>query len=181
MAEKLVLIGAGGHADSVLDVIDEINFRSSVVGDSWEVVKKVDDDAALEELARQYECFHLALGDITKRHKIYYHMSAWNVAFPQIESPKAVISPTALISLGVFVGHNAVVNANARVEKCCIINTGAIIEHGAVIEPFCHIAPGAIVLGGARVGTCSFVGAGAIVPPGRTVPSHTTIKAGSVF
>ena len=187
--QNLVVIGGGGHALSVADVVTDM------VGVTLTGFIDAADDAPLTELG--YQClgnddairclvqagyvFHVAIGQLVspdRRIKAFDGLRALGATVVNLVSVKAHISQHAKLADNIFVGHGAVVNAGAQIGDNCIINTGCIIEHGAVIEPHCHIAPGAIILGGATLGTGSFVGAGAIVREAVALPAQTVIPAG---
>lgn len=93
--------------------------------------------------------------------------------------PRAWISPSATIGLGVYVGPGAIVHAHARVADHAIINSGAIVEHECDIGVNAHIAPGAVLGGNVHVGPDTLVGIGARVLPGVKVGSAACVGAGA--
>lgn len=99
---------------------------------------------------------------------------------PPIIHPSAIVSETATIKEGVFIGPGAVVNARALVERGVIINSAAIVEHDCVLDAFCHIAPGAVLGGSVRVGRGSLIGINASVLPGITIGYESILGAGAV-
>jgi UDP-perosamine 4-acetyltransferase len=94
--------------------------------------------------------------------------------------PSAVISPTATIGRGVFVGPLAVVHSRARVAAHAIVNTGAIVEHDCDIGENVHLAPRCVLGGAVRIGANALVGLGAAALPGMTLGSGCVIGAGAV-
>ena len=168
MKEKILLIGAGGHAKSCIDVIElENKFEIAGFVDK-NLDKKVfkypilGTDEDLKSLFKSYKFAFLALGQIEnadKRIYLYEKLKSIGYTLPTIISPLAYISPYAKINKEAsIIMHHALVNAGAKVGKACILNTKSLIEHDAVVEDFCHISTAAIVNGKCIVKKQSFLG-----------------------
>jgi sugar O-acyltransferase (sialic acid O-acetyltransferase NeuD family) len=192
MKEKLILIGAGGHCKACIDVIEQEG--RFIIAGILDVPEKIGitvlgypvigSDEMLPELTRQHSNFFITIGQIGApgiRKKIYQDLKRLGSTLPVIISPKAYVSPSAVIGKGTILMHHALVNAGATVGENCIINTKALIEHDAKIGDHCHIATGAIINGGVLVGTESFVGSGVITKQEAVIPQKSFIKANSLF
>ena len=182
----LILIGAGGHARSCIDVIEQQDgyHISGLVGMPEEMhtqhlgyaVMATDDD--LPELANRYQYALITVGQIqTPDHRIrlYQQACAFEFQFPTIIAPSAYVSPHATIGAGTIVMHGAIVNAGARVGKNCIINTRALLEHDSEVDDHCHISTGTILNGGVRIGAGSFVGSGSIIKEGIALGTRCVV------
>jgi sugar O-acyltransferase (sialic acid O-acetyltransferase NeuD family) len=190
MSQKsLILIGAGGHASSCIDVIEQEGQYSvagmigmaSEVGGSRIGYKVLATDDELHLFAEQFKFALVAIGQIaspTQRIRLYQMARSLGFQLPTIISPKAYVSPHAVLGDGTMVMPGAIVNASARIGSNCIINSRALIEHDAVVADHCHISTGAIVNGSAQVGTGSFLGSGAILRDGRKIGAHCVIGMG---
>ncbi len=186
----IVLIGNGGHARAVRDVIESLNGYSISLGGRPEIVHVVEDTRKLQAtqwaaLASEYNSFVVSVGQIKTAQPRIDIVSALNdfvddSVWVTLISPQAYVSPTAKIGIGTVIMHDAVVNAGAKVGAFCIINTSAIIEHDAEVLDFCHISTNAVVNGGAEVDRCSFVGSGAIVLNQIKIGHKVVLGAGSV-
>lgn len=189
--DKIVLIGGGGHAASVLDTLLS-GGRYDVVGiidQKAEVTKAMlgipflgnDENLPilLKKGIKNAAISVGSVGDTSIRHRIYNMVKALGFKLPAIIDSSAVIG-RCTIGEGVFIGKKAVVNALTNIDKMSIINTGAVIEHGCNIGEFCHIAPGAILGGGVTVGEHTHVGIGTVVIQGIHVGRTSLIGAGSV-
>lgn len=184
----IVLIGNGGHARAVRDVIESVTSYSISLGGRLCVDRVIEDTRVLtgddwEELSHSGSDVVIAIGQIKTaepRINVFGQLKHGNVEFPTIISPHAYVSPTATIGQGVVIMHGAVVNARATVGDFCIVNTGATIEHDAMVGDFCHISTSAVVNGGASVRSYSFVGSGAIVLNQITIGEDVILGAGSV-
>lgn len=119
----------------------------------------------------------VAVGDIGTRASLIERLARRATT---VVHPSAIVSPSAELGSGVFVGPNAVVHARARVGDHATINTGAIVEHDCLIGLNAHIAPGAVLGGAARVGSHTLIGLGSRLLPGALVGAHAVVGAGAV-
>ncbi|SFV50865.1 4-amino-6-deoxy-N-Acetyl-D-hexosaminyl-(Lipid carrier) acetyltrasferase [hydrothermal vent metagenome] len=187
--EDILLIGGGGHAKSVIDVI-EIQGKYNIVGivDKKELLGKsvlgykiIASDDDLVRLRKEYSNAIISVGHIksnTLRINLFKILKELNFTLPTIISPLAYVSKHSFIEEGTIVMHHALINADAKVAKNCIINSKALIEHDAIIEDNVHISTGAIVNGGSTIKENSFFGSGAIIK--EYAISTGFVKAGSL-
>ena len=190
---KLVLIGGGGHCRSVLDCIKRMDcFDEIVITDSsLEPGTKImgctvmGNDDCLEQLKRQgFDYAFVTVGSVKVnpiRERIADHVSSLGFIFPVIQDPSAVVSDSATIGGGTFIGKNAVINSCARIGEHCIINTGAIIEHDCIVESFTHVSVGATLCGKVKVGRNSMIGAKSTVIQCVNVGDNCVVGAGAVI
>ena len=189
MSEPLLLIGCGGHARSLIDVVESSGrwYVLGLVGVPEQVGDEVlgypvlGCDQDLPSLRQQ--CTHalLAVGQIglpSDRQRLALELERLEFALPAVISGRAQVSRHAQLGSGTSVGHGVIVNAGASVGDYCILNSNALIEHDAVIGDYCHISTGAMVNGGTRIGVDSFIGSGAVLREGLTLPHQTVISAG---
>ena len=192
MKEKIIIIGSGGHAKSVIDVIESTN--------SWEIVGLIGLQSDLNKKVLGYEvvgtddelksfrkicknCF-IAIGQIKssdKRFNIAEKLSKLDFQLPNIISSSAIISKHAKIQYGTFIGHGAIINANVIIGKNCIINSKTLLEHDTEIGDFCHISTGTLINGGVKIGNHSFIGSGTIIREGIKIPPKTILAAGKTI
>ena len=186
---NLLLIGAGGHARSCIDVIEQqgqyhiigLIGTATEVGNSCLGYPIIATDNALQSWAERCTYAFLAVGHMTSPEKrIYLHRLGLRLGFifPTLISPRAYVSPHATIGAGTIVMPGAIVNAAAKVGCNCIINSRALIEHDATVEDHSHISTVAIINGGARVGLGSFVGSGSIVRDSRKLGNNCVVGMG---
>ena len=187
--QKIILIGAGGHAHACIDVIEQHGEYqiAGLVGMSEEMhsqyfgnfVIATDDD--LTQLAKDYQYALIAIGQIqTPDHRIrlYQHAIELGLQLPVIISPSAYVSRHATVGSGTIVMHGAIINAGAQVGKNCVINTHAVIEHGVKVQDHCHISTGAILNGDVHIGAGSFVGSGSIIKEGVKLGQRCVVGMG---
>lgn len=189
---EIVLIGAGGHAASCIDVIEaEGRFRIvGLVGTDADLHQRVcgheviATDTELRGLATQIRYALITVGHIkTAQRRIRLYEAALEAGFelPVVVSPHARVSPRAQVGAGTVVMFGALVNANARVGANCIINSRALVEHDATVGAHCHISTGAILNGEVRVGAATFVGSGTLTKQGVCIGADCVVGVGSVL
>jgi len=188
---EILLIGGGGHCESVIDVIEQEN-RFKIVGiiDKPELLgtkifnyEIIGNDSDLEKLSKKYKYAIITVGQIKSpslRIKLFELAKQYDFSMPTIISPRAYVSKYASIGCGTIVMHDALVNANASVGVNCIINTKSLVEHGCSIGNNCHISTASSINGGVRVEENCFIGSNATVVEYVVVAANSFIKAGSL-
>lgn len=177
MENKICIIGCGGHARSVADVIlnnvpsvqlifaDE-NAHNGETIFGYPVVRDVPLDA---------ENIFVAIGDNEKRREL-----ANGKQLISIVAHSATVSSTAVIEDGCFIGAGAHIGPFAHIGRGTIVNTNAVVEHEVGIGAFSHLAPNSTVCGRTRIGDNVFLGAGTTVKDGVEICSDVVVGAGSV-
>lgn len=186
--EDIVLVGYGGHAKSVADCIKRQN-EFNIVGytdvkDNQCEYKYLGTDDVLKELFNSgiknaVICIgYLGKGDV--REKLYNALKDVGFSLPLIIDPTAIISETAVINEGTFVGKNTIINTEAVIGHCCIINTGAIVEHECRVGEFTHVAVSSVLCGQVDIGKSCLIGANSTVIQCISIPDKKIIPAGEV-
>lgn len=184
---EIVLIGAGGHARSCLEIIIENDFKivCAIVAedseDELDGVPILKGDTHLTDFYNHgVRKAFVAVGSNIVRDQISNHLVNLGYELVTVLSKKATISNNVHIGPGTLVMPNAVINGHSQIARGCIINTGAIIEHDCRIEQSSHVAPGAILGGCVSVGKRAMVGLGARVLPEIKLGNDTFVGAGAV-
>jgi len=185
---EIILIGAGGHAASCIDVIEqEDKFKiAGLIGKREEVGRKVcgyniigvDND--LPDLFKQYKSAHISIGQINTdiRNNIYSQIKKIGFSIPSIISPNAYVSVHADIGNGNIIMHGVIINAGAKIGNNCIINTKALIEHDVQIEDGCHISTNSILNGNVKIGTGTFIGSSVCIKNNISIGKNCIIGMG---
>ena len=181
----LIVLGGGGHAAVVTE---------AAIASGLPVAGFLDDDpsvtlhhlaprlGSLSALSRR-ELFAghaviLGVGELGLREKLL--RLGGDLDFAVVVHPSAVVSTTASLGAGAFIGARAVVQTGASVGAHAIVNTGAVLEHDSVLSERAHLAPGAVTGGNVRIGPGVLVGLGACVIPGVEIGGGAVVGAGSV-
>ena len=189
--ENIILIGAGGHALSCIDVIEQENKYNihGLVGLKDEVGKKISGYSViatqdeLVNLSKDFRYAFIAVGQIKSvKLRIDLYESVLNTGFkiPSIISPQSFISRTVQVGEGTIIMNGVILNSGVRIGNNCIINSKALIEHGTQVADHCHISTGAILNGDCVVESKSFVGSGAIVKHGITIKTSSFVNMGQI-
>lgn len=190
--EKLVIIGAGGHARSVIDIFLQMHTyeivgcldptfknRKSVKG--MEEIPVIGDDKILPQLREKgIEYVFVALGDNRLRKKLTKLARDYSYKVATAVSPGAYISKLVQIGEGTCIMAGAVLNVNSVIGEGTIINTNASLDHDCKIGNYVHIAPGTAVSGSTIIEEGTHLGTGASVIDGIHIGSWSYIGAGAV-
>jgi UDP-perosamine 4-acetyltransferase len=181
-----VVLGAGGHARSVVDVLERAGQSvvavtgSETGGEPWHVDVLGDDRAAFELIAAQGLRAVVAIGAGPPRSTLVHALLERGFAVPPVVASTATVSPRSILGAGTVVLEHAHVGPATRVGEAVIVNTAAVVEHDCRVGAGAHVAPGAVLLGGASVGGGTLVGSGARILPRVSVGAGATIGAGAV-
>lgn len=192
MSKPLLIIGAGGHASVLVDILREqnrdiIGIVSPEIDRSRKVFQGVchypyDDDA----LRFKPDAILLVngIGSLPKsnlRSKIYDKFVKLGFQFASVIASDAKISDFAELCHGVQVMHGAIIQAGTIIGENTIINTGAIIDHDGDIGLNNHIAPGVTLSGQVQTKENVHIGTGASVIQSVLIGKNTVIGAGSTI
>lgn len=186
--EDIILVGYGGHAKSVADSVKRAK-KYRIVG--YTDIEQQNSDyhylGTDEVLPKYFEkgvknavigIGYLGKGDL--RQQLYWKLKKIGYDLPIIIDPSAIISSSAVIEEGTFVGKGAIVNAEALIGKMTIINTKALVEHECEVGDYSHVAVGAVLCGQVEIGEACLIGANATIIQGRKIESRKIVPAGVV-
>jgi len=186
---KLILIGAGGHARSCIEVIEQqgqyqiaglVGLPEQKYTHQFGYSVFASDDE-LQELSKFYQYALITIGQIKtpkNRKRLYQKAVEYGFKMPVIIATTAIVSRYASIGLGSIVMHGAIVNAGATIGDNSIINSLALIEHDAKVENHCHISTGSIINGEVSVGSGSFIGSGSLIKQGVSIGKGCVVGMG---
>ena len=180
------MIGAGGHARALLDVLRAAGWADPVAildrdpGARVLGLAVTGSDADLPGLfAEGVRAAVVAIGDNTLRERIGVRLREQGFALPALVHPSAIVAGSATLGAGVALLPRVVVGAGACIGEFAILNSGSIAEHDAQIGTAAHLAPGVVVAGDVFVGARSLVGVGACVRPGIRIGADCIVGAGA--
>lgn len=190
MSKDVVIIGAGGHAKVIANVInksgdivrgfldDNIEIGTVIIKEkNYKVIGTFEDIVHLQLKYPNAE-FIIGIGNNELRKKIAEK-------YEEILNFYTAIDPNSQIALDVEIGKgsvilaNACINTSAKIGKHCIINTAAIIEHDNIIEDYVHVSPNATLSGTVKVGELTHIGSGAVVKNNVDICDNCVIGAGA--
>ena len=189
-ALPVVVVGAGGHARVVADILRLTNYTVSgfldeINTDRWghefdgsRILGGLDQLATLR--ASGVSRAFIAVGDCRARLRLAEVAERAGFELPTLHHPKSVVASSVTIGTGSLIVAGAIVNPGARLGAQVIVNTAASVDHDCNIEHGVHVCPGARLAGGVFVGRGAWIGIGAIVRDGLRIGAGATIGAGSV-
>lgn len=190
--EKIVLLGGGGHAKVLIDLINAcgryeiagIVDAQFAAGVSVSGATVLGDDRILSELYEKglrNACIAVgSVKDNSRRKALYEKVKNAGFLMPALIHPSAVISGKSQIHEGAQIMAGAIVQTDSSIGENTIVNTGAIVEHDCKIGNHVHICPGATLSGSCLISEGAFIGAGATVLQGIKIGSNSIVSAGAV-
>jgi acetyltransferase EpsM len=185
---KLVLIGGGGFAKEVAELA--VLSGHDVVGyvaDTPGILKSpyLGTPDQLQSLPVQFDAVVLAFGALNAQGLIQrraminkiYSMGLQTLA---LVSPHAVVSLGVKLGVGVVVAHGVVLSVDSSVGDYCILNSCAVIGHDAEIGSNVIVAPQAFVAGNCFIADNCLLGPGSVVLEGRTVEGYCVVGTRAV-
>jgi sugar O-acyltransferase (sialic acid O-acetyltransferase NeuD family) len=190
--EKLLLIGAGGHANSCIDVIEqEGKFEiAGLVGHPNQVGSRhfgyevVASDTDLESLFEEFKFAIVTIGHIESaesRIRLYNQIKSIGFKVPSIKSKSAYVSDHAKIGDGTIVMHHVIINSGSVIGSNCIINTRSLIEHDVKVSDHCHVSTEVVVNGGVRIGSGTFIGSRSVIRDNLFIGDECLVGMGTTL
>ena len=184
MSKDVIIIGAGGHAKVIADIVlragdnligfldDDDVKQGKVIFKKYKVIGKVPDSYKYDG-----KFFVVAIGDNYIRAKIVdkYNGLIWYTAI----HPSAVIADTAKIGDGTVVMAGAIVNPDTTIGEHCILNTACSIDHDNVVGDYVHLSPGVNLAGTVSIGAYSWICIGASVINNIRIAGDVVLGAGA--
>jgi sugar O-acyltransferase (sialic acid O-acetyltransferase NeuD family) len=177
MKTKIALIGAGGHAKVVIEIIEEMGEGIEMINDKNPALSTLNEYKVTTDMPLQDSSVIICVGSNKIRKRIVAGLT--NI-FATAIHPKANLSKRCNIDAGSVIMAGVTINSNTVIGKHCIINTNASVDHDCVIGDFVHIAPGSAIAGGVTIGEGTQVGVGSSIIPGISIGKWVTIGAGTV-
>lgn len=187
MKKSVIVIGAGGHAKVVIEILWEMGYQIDFCVGGHDSPDKCMDIPVLkgdEHLHRLRDDGYLllfpAVGENRLREKLANLALALGYELVNAISPSSRVSPSASIGKGIAIMSGVIVNAECEIKDLVILNTGASIDHDCYIGPSAHIAPQCALAGNVKIGQNTFLGIGTNVIPNIHIGDNTIIGAGGV-
>lgn len=191
---RLVLLGGGGTAADVVDIVADIGrtgerFCCEAILDDDEakwntLIQGVPVAGAIKMARDMREVFFVnTLG--SPRHpdarRTIDHMLDLDPArFATIIHPSACIAPSAQIQPGTIVYPGVMIMARARLGRMAMVLAGSVVNHDVVVGDYATVASNVSLSGGARVGECAYVGAASCIRGDVSIAAGGLVGMGSV-
>ena len=191
--QKIIIVGAGGHARVIFDLLNQQKIDIHAIIDPSRDIDYLSknfpnskyfkhDDEILNDDPSEIMLIN-GLGSIpndgSKRKKVFYKFSEKGFKFLSIVSEQAIISPSVKLSEGAQVMSGAIIQSGVFIGLNSIVNTGAVVDHDCIIGDHTHIAPGAVLSGKVTTGESVHIGTNASVIQSVKLGSFVVVGAGS--
>jgi sugar O-acyltransferase (sialic acid O-acetyltransferase NeuD family) len=188
---QLVIVGAGGYAQELVWIVDNMNSQCP----TWEILGYIDPSSSKRKGFLHYD--RPILGgwdDVHHEGQVYF---ACGIGLPAPRAaecaeaerrgykPATLIHPSVIVARHVQIGEGTVIGAGcvlapyAVLGRHCALNIGVTVGHNSVMGDYCVLSPGAQLLGAAKLGERVYLGANATVYQGRSVGIGSVVGANS--
>jgi UDP-perosamine 4-acetyltransferase len=188
--KPVVIIGAGGHARVVADMLRCSGREILGVitpdlcrGEDVSGLKVLGDDRAVCNYPPETIELANGIGALPAkklRWSLAKRFREKGFCFSTVIHPGAIIARDVSLAEGVQVMAGAVLQPGVIVGHDTIINTRVSLDHDCRIAECCHIAPGVTLSGDVQIGRLSHIGTGACAVHGVCIGSEVIVAAGSV-
>ena len=184
MSKDVIIIGAGGHAKVIADIIYKsgdnlIGFLDDNLANKGKEIylgkKVLGTTKDIENYNKNY--FIIGIGNNSIRKKINNEN---NLKLYTAIHPSAIIAQDVKIGTGSVIMAGVVINPGTVIGKNCIINTCSSLDHDNLLEDYVHISPGAHLAGTVTIKEGTWICTGAIVKNNITIGKNNIIGAGGV-
>ena len=188
----IVIVGAGGFAREVLDIVDAVNADSPASGRVQVVgvvasekpdarlanydLPYLGGDEAMAGLPRSVE-YVVAIGSPAVRRSIvelHRGRAAATLVHPSVHVGRAVE-----IGAGSIVCSHVSITNHIRIGEHVHVNLNCTIGHDAEIGDYSTLSPGVSLSGNTRLGDGVFLGTGAVLNPGVAVGAWGVVGSGA--
>lgn len=192
MKEKVIVLGASGHAKVIIDIFEQ--------GNAYEILGLIDDalpvgsqvgrynilgcTADLPELHKTLPSFKvfIAIGNNWIRYKVWQKILDLSpkTKYANAIHPSALIAKGVQLKTGIAIMAGAIVNSNAIVKRFAIINTKSSLDHDSELGDFSSLAPNVTTGGNVTIGRLSAISLSSTIKHGITIGSYCVIGAGAL-
>ena len=187
--EDVALFGAGYQCQVVLDMIatEDLNINIVAILDSNPTKDKLDNINILNKFSldllykRDLRKIHICVGDGNIKSEIAKDLKSRGFEIISIIAPSAIISKTAKLEKGVFIGSRVYIGREVNIRELCQINHLVSIAHHCEVGTGSFFADGCRIGGNVRFGDYVNLGIGVVINKdinigsGASVPSGITI------
>ncbi|MGY1885754.1 MULTISPECIES: NeuD/PglB/VioB family sugar acetyltransferase [unclassified Blastococcus] len=188
---RLVVMGAGGHAREVLDVLESLpdapaQERTTVFAEpGWTtaVAAALVRDRGYELVeAFPVDATHYlpAVGDPALRRRFVALAEGRGLEPAQAVSPLSTVPDAVRTAPGLVIFPRSHISTNVALGRHCQINTGCSLSHDVRLGDQVSLSPGVLLAGGVVVEDDVFLGIGAVVLPDRRIGRGAVVGGGAV-
>ena len=189
MTAPVIILGSGGHARVLLDVLRQCGVEvlgctgpgSAPAETPPAGLNYLGSDEAITQAPVKVRLVNGlgGVGDTAPRRQLFARFKEKGYVFATLVHPSAVVAGDAVLGEGAQVMAGVVLQPGCVLGDNAIVNSGAVIDHDGHIGAHCHVAPGAVLSGAVTLGEGVHVGTGAAVIQGVTIGAGAVVAAGA--
>lgn len=186
MPKDIIIIGAGGHAKVIADIIykygdnligfldDNSDLQGKTIFDNKIVLGNTSDDSV-----KKYSDCHFIIGIGSNRVRKIISEKYSNLKWYTAIHPNSVIGTNVEINEGTVIMAGTVINTGTKIGRHCIINTCSSLDHDNVLEDYVHVSPGSHLAGTVKIREGTWICSGVTVINNITIGNNNIIGAGA--
>ncbi|MBM4398813.1 MAG: acetyltransferase [Candidatus Cloacimonetes bacterium] len=192
MKKPVIVIGAGGHAKILIDILmlSSEYYLEAVIGREDETAETIlghqilKGDTYLEEyLAKGINHAAIGIGAYTDNHRrkeIFDRIKGIGFFIVNLIHPSAIISDSVIMGDGAVIFAGVVANPDVIIGSNVIIATGSTIDHETIIEDHVLVSAGVTVGAGDLIGEGSLLALGSNIISRVSIGKYSLVAAGAV-
>ena len=182
----LAILGAGGHAKSIYDIIK--NKKRIYFYDKKKILFRVgnkefkvqNESELLNNHKKEVTKVIIAIGNNKDRKKNFNILKKLKYKLATLIHPKSYSGHGSSIGEGSVVMQGSLINTDSQVGKNCIINSHVSIDHDCLIKDHTHVCPGVIIGGNVKIGKNCWIGLGSKIIQNCIIGDNVFVAAGAV-
>ena len=191
MNKKVIVLGSGGHAKVVIDILHAmdtieifgITSKTLSEGENFSGYPVLGDDSVLEQFSNYEYLIAMGIGgyrDNNLREIVFKLVKSLDFEFINIIHPSAIISKTAIIGDSVTIFPGVVLNTEVQIGDNSIVATSSTIDHETIVGENFLISAGVTIGANAFINDNALLALGSKIISGIKVGRNALIAAGAV-
>ena len=189
MPERVILIGGGAHAFSILDMLKQASPKYDILGYvdikktslSLEYLGSDEELAGADDFVPDKVKLVMGIGvQMRLRKELFTLFKNKGYKFLTYTHPASAISPTAECSEGSVIFPGVILGPGTKIQHNVSIHSNAVVEHRTVVEGHGYISPGVSIAGDCHIGESCFFGINSSVVDSVSLCADTIVGAGAV-
>jgi sugar O-acyltransferase (sialic acid O-acetyltransferase NeuD family) len=187
----IVIIGAGGFAREVRQLIDDINqdrqsynligFLDGNSDRHGQIMQELPVLGGLDWLEQHLDTVAvIGIGNPPAKRRIALELEGMGVSSPVLVHPRATVGRWVAMGAGTLICAGNILTTDIRLGKHAILNLDCTVGHDAILEDYVTVAPGVHISGNVTVQEGTDLGTGSSIVQGIRIGSWSIIGAGAV-
>lgn len=186
---RVVIMGAGGFAREVADILRDLGPESGLEAAGFVDVDDTRAGEVLNDLAILGSVGSLAeddllgiagAGEVAPRKRQVAEMLDAGIEPVTLVHPSVVMSPFVRIGAGSAITAGTILTNNIDIGAHVVLNLGVTVGHDVTIGDHCVLSPGVHVSGWVTIEDECYFGTGAVVLPRVRIGKGAVVGAGAV-